>query len=109
MNPNFTDVYDNLAHQYQHACDWQAYNALLPKIEALNKDRLSKGLRVVENPFSHVSRYADPAYNFEIIKSWADAESAISPLERGRGVYLLRGGRGVLKSAIYPMTSAIIR
>jgi predicted O-linked N-acetylglucosamine transferase (SPINDLY family) len=72
FKPHFTDAYDSLAHQYQHACDWDAYPALQRRIDELSRENLKKGLKAIENPFANISRHADPAYNLEVAKSWAN-------------------------------------
>ncbi len=85
FKPHFTDAYDSLAHQYQHACDWDAYPALQRRIDELSRENLKKGLKAVENPFSNISRHAEPAYNLEVARSWAANLTPQPPSLKGKG------------------------
>jgi len=70
IDPNYDHAISNLVPQLQQICDWKGYNSLAAQLDALTDLALKKGIRTPEDPFTSLTRHADPARNFAVAKSW---------------------------------------
>ncbi len=70
IDPNYGQAYSNLLPQMQLICDWQGYEALSGKLDELTEHALKAGKKALEDPFTSLTRHADPARNFAVARSW---------------------------------------
>ncbi len=78
IDPRYAQAYSNLVPQLQQTCDWKEYGELTSKLDALTDIALENGAKAVEDPFTSLTRCADPARNFAIAASWVKA--VINPI-----------------------------
>ena len=82
--PDYDHAISNLIPQMQQTCDWKGYQELTARLDALTDMALKKGIRTPEDPFTSLTRHADPARNFAVAKSWIqDVVRPVSALNPG--------------------------
>jgi protein O-GlcNAc transferase len=71
VNPDFSEAHVYLLQLAQHTCDWQLVTEKTPRINQMTRQALSRKEKTAESPMLNIRRFADPAMNFEVARSWS--------------------------------------
>lgn len=71
LSPRHPKAVCNLFHRYQYICDWEKVAALSPRVDELMARFLEKGEKTPLQPLISLMKYADPAKNYAIAKTWS--------------------------------------
>lgn len=81
IQPGYPEALSSLFHCLQNTCDWEDIAKLSATLDEMTQKALAEGKRPHEVPFVNLTRYADPAGNLRIARSWAEsAASGVSHL-----------------------------